>query len=241
MDTTNETGPEANASAFPPITGSTNVNVGEVERILSALGGTALGVMAFRDMKRPASLGMLLAGGFLLARGVSGYCAINNALGRNTAHKSGSAVEVATQMTVNRPANELYTFWRNFENLPRIMKHLRNVEDIDQTHSRWTAQGPAGVGTVTWEAEIVEDRPNEVIAWRSLPGSTIDNAGQVRFRETPEGTELRVQMSYRLPAGDIGGFAGRMLSPVAERILHDDIRDLKTMMESGAERTEVRQ
>src|SRR5690606_26646402 len=114
---------------------------------------------------------------------------------------------------------------------PRIMKHLEKVEEIDQTHSRWTARGPAGVGSVSWEAEIVEDQQNELISWRSLPGSTVDNAGQVRFRETPDGTEVKVQVSYRLPAGDVGGVAAKLFGPVAGKIMKDDIRDLKEVME----------
>jgi uncharacterized membrane protein len=113
------------------------------------------------------------------------------------------------------------------------MRHLENVEELDQTRSRWTAKGPAGVGSVSWEAEILEDHQNEFISWSSLPGSTVDNAGEVRFIETPNGTDIRVQISYRLPAGDIGGVAAKLFSPMAEKMMRDDIRDLKKVMESG--------
>lgn len=235
MDTTDLTysNPDAEVSAIPPATGTSSVNVGSTERIISSIGGAALTIMALRDIKSPGGMGMLLAGGFLLVRGLSGYCAVNNAIGRNTAKRAGSPVEVNTSVTLNKPASEVYSFWRNLGNLPRFMRHLEKVEEIDQTHSRWTAKGPAGVGSVSWEAEIVEDHQNEMISWRSLPGSTVDNAGQVRFRETPGGTEIKVQMSYRLPAGDVGGAAAKLFSPMAERIMRNDIRDLKNVLEGG--------
>src|SRR5690606_11195621 len=124
----------------PPTTGTSSVNVGPSERIISTLGGAVLTVMGVRDMKSPAGISMLLTGGFLLVRGLSGYCAINNAFGRDTARKAGSPVEVDTSVVLKRPASEVYAFWRKLENLPRIMTHLQKVEEIDETHSRWTAK-----------------------------------------------------------------------------------------------------
>ncbi|HEU5147952.1 MAG TPA: SRPBCC family protein [Chryseosolibacter sp.] len=239
MDTTNLTtniDPDADVSAIPPATGTSNVNVGDTERILSTIGGAALTIMALRDLKSPAGVGMLLGGTMLLSRGLTGYCMVNNAIGRNTAHKTNSPVEVKTTVSLNRPRSEVYSFWRNLENLPRFMRHLDKVEEIDQTRSRWTAKGPAGVGKVSWEAEILEDHQNEFISWQSLPGSTVDNAGQVRFVETPTGTDIRVQMTYRMPAGDLGGVAGKLFGPMAEKMMRDDIRDLKNVME-GNEKT----
>ena len=235
MDTTDLTtnmNPDAEASAIPPATGTSAMNVGTPERIVSALGGAALTVMALRDIKSPAGVSMLLTGGFLLVRGLSGYCAVNNALGRNTARKPGSPVEVATTVSLDKPRSEVYSFWRKLENLPRFMKHLEAVEEIDQTRSKWTAKGPAGVGSVSWEAEIVEDHQNEFVSWRSLPGSTVDNAGQVRFIETPRGTDIKVQMTYRLPAGDVGSFAGRLFGPMAEKMMKEDLKGLKKVMEN---------
>src|SRR5688500_18762973 len=215
MDTTDLTrnmnmNDNAETSSVPPAFGSSTMNVGTSERIVSALGGAALTAMALRDLKSPSGLSMLLTGGFLLVRGLSGYCAVNNAIGRNTARRAGSPVEVRTTVSLSKPASEVYSFWRKLENLPRFMKHLEKVEEIDQTRSRWTAKGPAGVGTVSWEAEILEDHQNEFISWRSLPGSTVDNAGEVRFQETPDGTNINVQMTYRFPGGDVGGAAAKL-------------------------------
>jgi uncharacterized membrane protein len=232
-DLTTNMNPDAEVSAIPPATGTSSVNVGDTERILSTVGGAALAVLALRDLRSPAGISMLLAGGALLVRGLSGYCFVNNAIGRNTARKAGSPVEISTSVSLDKPTSEVYSFWRKLENLPKIMSHLEKVEEIDQTHSRWTAKGPGGVGRVSWEAEILEDHQNEFISWRSLPGSTVDNAGQVRFRETPNGTEVKVQMTYRLPAGDVGSVAAKVFSPVAERMIKSDIRDLKNVMENG--------
>jgi uncharacterized membrane protein len=236
MDTTeltNNLNSEAEVSAIPPATGTSNINVGNEERIISALGGAALTVMALRDLKSPTGISMLVTGGFLLARGLSGYCVVNNAMGRNTARRQGSPVEVKTVVSINKPVSEVYSFWRKLENLPRFMKHLEKVDEIDQTRSKWTAKGPAGVGSVSWEAEIMEDHQNAFISWRSLPGSTVDNAGQVRFIETPRGTDVKVQMTYRLPGGDVGGAAARLFSPMAEKMMKDDIRDFGNVMENG--------
>ena len=229
----NTVNPDAEASAIPPATGSSTLNVGTTERILSTIGGAALTALALKNLRSPGGMSMLLAGGLLLVRGVSGYCVVNNALGRNTAHKQGSPVEVKTSVSLDRSPQEVYSFWRKLENLPRFMQHLEKVEELDQTRSRWTAKGPAGVGSVSWEAEIVEDNANEFISWRSLPGSTVDNAGQVRFKESPNGTDINVQMTYRLPAGDVGGVAAKLFSPMAEKMMKDDIRSLKKVMESG--------
>lgn len=234
---TTSANPEADVSALAPATGTSKVNVGNTERIISTLGGAALAVMALRDLKSPAGMGMLLGGTMLLSRGLSGYCMVNNAIGRNTAHKANSPVEVKTTVSLNRPRNEVYSFWRNLENLPRFMRHLEKVEEIDQTRSRWTAKGPAGVGKVSWEAEILEDHQNEFISWQSLPGSTIDNAGHVRFVETPTGTDIKVQITYRMPGGDLGGVAGKLFGPTAEKMMREDIQELKNVMEGKETRS----
>ncbi|HEY9489057.1 MAG TPA: YgaP-like transmembrane domain, partial [Chryseosolibacter sp.] len=165
-DLTTNTNTGAEVSSVPPVFGTSNINVGSQERLISTLGGAALTVMALRDLKSPGGISMLLAGGFLLVRGISGYCMVNNAIGRNTARKAGSPVEVRTTVSLSKPAPEVYSFWRKLENLPKFMKHLEKVEEIDQTRSRWTAKGPAGVGSVSWEAEILEDHQNEFISWR---------------------------------------------------------------------------
>ena len=112
------------------------------------------------------------------------------------------AMDVQQAITVNRPPEEAYRFWHDFPNLPRFMEHLESVEVTGDGRSRWTARGPAGT-KAEWEAEVTEDRPGEVIAWRSVEGSAVDTSGAVRFTPAPggRGTEVRVELRYSPPAG----------------------------------------
>lgn len=224
-----------NASSFPPATGSTRINVGKGERILSVIAGTALGVYAIRKFNTVSGKVFGLAGLALLKRGATGYCEVNNAISRDSAHTSASALEVRATHTINKPREEVYAFWRKLENLPSFMKHLESVVEEDETHSVWTAQIPGGIGTVTWKAEINEEDPNSLLSWSSLPGSTIDNAGEVRFVDAPEGrgTEIHARISYRLPAGDAGSVAGKLFNPVVERLIRADLRRFKSLLETG--------
>ena len=225
------------ASALPPATGSSNINIGVSERMVSALGGAALAVWGLRNLGSPTGIGMLFSGSYLLVRGFSGYCALNNMLGRNTAetYRQAGAMEVSSTFTINKPRSEVYAFWRKLENLPSFMKHLKSVDELDDKRSKWTAEIPAGLGTVSWEAEIVDDISGELISWRSLPGSTVDNAGEVKFKDATgnKGTEITACISYRLPAGDIGSLAGKLFSPSIEKMMRDDLRTFKMLMETG--------
>lgn len=234
MNTMESTNRGAEASALAPSTGSSNINVGISERVISALGGAALTIIGLRNIRSHNGISMLISGSYLLVRGLTGYCALNNALGRNTVQKHSSPVEIETTVSLNKPRSEVYSYWRKLENLPRFMKHLEKVEEVSDTKSEWTAKLPGGAGSVSWEAEIVEDHYNELISWRSLPGSTIDNAGHVSFKDGLNNeTEIKVRITYRLPGGDIGGIAAKLFSPVARKIMTQDIRDFKSIMETG--------
>ena len=106
----------------------------------------------------------------------------------------GEGIRVEQAVTINRPREEIFRFWRNFENLPRFMDHLESVRVLNDRQSHWVAKGPAGVN-VEWDAEIVNDIPNEVIGWRSLEGSDVDNGGSVRFEPSGNGgTMVRISM-----------------------------------------------
>ena len=135
---------------------------------------------------------------------------------------------------VNRAPEEVYSFWRNFENLPRFMRHLESVEDHGDGRSRWAAKGPAG-STVEWEATIIADIPGEVITWRSLDGSDVDNAGAVRFERAPgnRGTIVKVNIEYNPPAGVIGATVAKMFGEEPEQQLDDDLRRFKQVLEVG--------
>jgi uncharacterized membrane protein len=149
-----------------------------------------------------------LAGLGLLARGATGVCPVNMAIGRNTAARDTKValsgprgVKVEAVITIDRPAPEIYSYWRPFENLPQFMSHVQEVVDLGDGRSRWTVKGPLGV-TASWEARIINDIPPKLIAWCTLPNSEVVSAGSVRF--TPVGdaaTEVRVKLQYDPPAG----------------------------------------
>jgi uncharacterized membrane protein len=154
------------------------------------------------------------------------------------AHDAGispsMARRVARSATVNRSRQEVYAFWRNFENLPQFMRHLESVQVLDERRSQWTATAPAG-STVSWEAELLEDVPGERISWRSLPGSTIANAGTVRFQDAPgdRGTEVHVELEYRPPAGMLGAAVAMLFREEPKEQLIDDLRAFKQVLEVG--------
>lgn len=135
---------------------------------------------------------------------------------------------------VNRSPDEVYRFWRSFQNLPRFMKHLEAVEDLGDGRSRWKAKGPAGT-QVEWEATIIADVPGEVITWRSLENSDVDNAGAVRFEAAPgnRGTIVKVHIQYNPPAGVIGATVAKLFGEEPEQQLDDDLRRFKQVLEVG--------
>jgi uncharacterized membrane protein len=147
---------------------------------------------------------------------------------------SSSGIRVKGAITIGRPITEVYGFWRNFENLPRFMTHLESVEVQDGGRSHWTAIGPAGV-TVEWDAETVEDRPEELISWRSVPGGEVDTAGFVRFRPAPgdQGTEIIVEMRYDPPGGRIGAAIAKLFGESGQEVVIRDLQAFKNVMELG--------
>ncbi|RPI81193.1 MAG: DUF2892 domain-containing protein, partial [Chloroflexi bacterium] len=162
------------------------INVGEAERIASILAGTALALYGLTRLSK-ASIPYAAAGGYLLYRGMTGKCLVYKALDIQRADETGeSGIKVIRALTINKPKEEVYAFWRSLENLPAFMRHLESVRVIDDRYSHWIAKGPLNT-QIEWEAEILEDRPNEEIMWRSLPGSEIENSGTVRFQDAPGG------------------------------------------------------
>jgi uncharacterized membrane protein len=221
-----------------------SVNVGQTERWASAVGG---GALALYGLTRGSLGGVALAliGGSLVYRGVSGHCNLYSAMGVDTSGEaaernpnvsvqSGHGVKVEKSITINRPAAELYQFWRNFENLPQFMKHLEAVTVTGQDRSRWVAKGPGGT-SVEWEAEVYNEKENELIAWRSLEGSQVDNAGSVHFEAAPggRGTVVRVVLKYDPPAGKLGALVARLFGESPEQQIDEDLRRFKQLMETG--------
>ena len=143
-------------------------------------------------------------------------------------------VRVEDVITINRPIDEVYRFWRDLANLSRFMRHLESVDVIDDRRSRWRAKAPAGT-QVVWETEIVQDVAGTWIAWRSLEGSDVRNSGSVRFQRAPgaRGTEVRVQLQYSSPAGPLGRGLAWLLGEAPEQQIHEDLLRFKQLMEAG--------
>jgi uncharacterized membrane protein len=145
-----------------------------------------------------------------------------------------TTIRVNRSVVMNRSAKDLYQFWRNFENLPQFMQHLESVEIIDERRSRWVAKAPAGT-TVQWEAEIVEDEPSELIAWRSVKNSDVENSGFVLFEEAPagRGTFVSVALEYRPPGGVVGAAIAKLFGEEPSQQLATDLRRFKQLIETG--------
>jgi uncharacterized membrane protein len=222
----------------------TQKNVNNPERWVSVVVGSAL---AAYGLKRRSGSGIALSalGGALVLRGASGFCAVYNALGissngheqseeRQVSVPYGRGVRVEKAVTINAPPEQIYSFWRNFENLPRFMHNLEAVECHDSRRSHWTAKGPAGI-KADWEAEIINEIPNELIAWRSVDGSKVDNAGSVHFEPAAgeRGTIVKVVLRYDPPAGVLGAAVSKILGEDPAMNVQEDLRRLKMLLETG--------
>jgi uncharacterized membrane protein len=222
-------------------------NVHDYERIASLAAGMALAALGLFRAQR-GRLPLAALGAAMVSRGFTGRCHVYQALGIDTRAASegdrrrGSATVIPAQqgekveqaVTIARPAQELYAFWRDLKNLPTIMQHLKSVEVDDSGRSHWVAVGPLG-RSVEWDAEIINDREPEIIAWQSLPGSTVDVAGSVRFHEEPHnrGTRVTVSLKYSPPAGTVGAWLAWLLGADPAASIADDLRNFKRVMEAG--------
>ena len=222
--------------------GNERTTVGTVERWVSMAAGAGLIVNGIRQ-RNLLSLGLAAVGGALLYRGATGRSWLYRLRGTSTAgprrgpnaeigHNRG--IKVEESITINQPPAELYQFWRNFENLPRFMDHVKSVEVRSDKHSHWDVKAPMG-RTVSWDAEIINEVPNELIAWKSLDDADVPNAGSVRFKPAPGsfGTEVRVVLEYQPPAGRLGVTLAKLFGEEPTQQVKDDLRRLKQLMEAG--------
>ncbi len=214
-----------------------DTNVGNPERWLSVIGGSAL---AAYGLKRRSIPGLVLSaiGGVLVWRGATGRCPIYSVLGFSTApagsdHVSvsyGRGIRVEKNVRIDATPEDLYAFWRNFENLPRFMGHLESVKVIDHHRSHWVARGLPHLDA-EWDAEVINDIPNELIGWRSVDGSRVRNAGSVHFTPDEDGTLLRVLLRYDPPAGLVGAAIAGMFGQDPDVQIEEDLRRLKEIVE----------
>jgi uncharacterized membrane protein len=222
---------------FQPTEGGTNmINVGWNERLISATLGAFMLSSGINNLFRHpiGALVKTALGGFLLYRGASGNCPFYSSIGKTKGVSQTTAINIRTSLIVNKPKDEVYAFWRKLENLPLFMKHLASVTEIDSKHSHWEAVVPGNIGKIKWNAEIVKEEPGYMIGWQSIPNSTINNAGKVVFHDAlgGQGTELEVVIIYHAPAGELGAGIARLINPVFEKVIRQDVMNFKEYIET---------
>ena len=215
------------------------LNVNTPERIVSVLAGAFLAYKSISTITKHPFLGLqeALVSGLLVYRGVSGYCPVYDGLGKDSTDPS--AIHITERFIVNKPKEEVYAFWRKFENLPRFMKHLASVEERDEKTSHWRANLPGEIVKLSWNAEITREEENAYIGWQSVEGSMVDNAGKVEFKDAlnGSGTELNIEISYFPPAGSLGQGIAKLLNGVFEKMIRKDITNFKHFVEGDDYKT----
>jgi len=206
-------------------------NVSTLERIFMVAAGTFILYKSLSGKSK--SIAGTMAATTLLARGISGYCPMYDAAGKSS-HLKSSNVNIRTQIIIDKPVSEVYDFWRNLENLPKFMKHIESVSEVNNITSEWKAKGPGGIGSLSWKAQILMDEKDRLLSWHSLPDASVDNAGKVYFKDAGNNsTELDVTISYHAPLGVAGEAAAKFLNPLFEKMVQNDIENLKNYLENG--------
>jgi uncharacterized membrane protein len=215
------------------------INAADLEHIGALATGSLLLLNGFR---KGGVFGALykIAGLGLIYRGQQGYRRLYALLGIQMPERPTGVgkqnVRVDAEIVVNRPRAELYRIWRNLENLPVFMDHLLSVHEVDDRRSLWVARAPAGM-VIKWDAEIVNDVENELIAWQSLEGSGVDNAGSVRFEDAEGGTRIKVILRYDPPADMAGVWIAKLFRNDAQTQIDHDLGKFKSIMEIGGRDT----
>ena len=230
------------------VAGGTKVNVGKAERVASAIGGGALALYGLRRRDLPGAA-LAVIGGILAYRGTSGHCPVYGALDMSTADEGASwltqqhgpaavldasrAVKIERSIRIDAAPDALYRFWRDFENLPQVMRHIESVQVLDARRSRWRAKAPAGQ-TIEWDAVVHNEIPGQLIAWKSVEGATVPNAGSVHFTPAADGgTVVKVVLEYQPPAGRMGQLFAQVFGREPELQVREDLGRFKRYAESG--------
>lgn len=215
-------------------------NVGDRERTISLLAGAGSLLVGLR---RGGTHGLLMSalGGYLAYRGVTGHCPAYSYFGMNTSRPGDSllsgrptSLHLTTGVTIERSPEELYQVWRDFTYLPTFMRYLNSVTPTGDSRTHWIADLPVA-GQLEWDSEVVQDDPNERIAWRSVEDSDIEQRGEIRFQPAPgdRGTEVELDLHYAAPGGQLTKAAGSLINAVTEEVVREDLRRFKHLMESG--------
>ena len=210
------------------------VNVGDTERMISAIAG---GALALYGLRRGSLGGLLIAGlGAALGyRGITGNCQLYEKLGIDSGgaqrNVGNLGVKIDKEIVVNAPPERLYGIWRNFQNLPKILSHIEKVEILSPNRSRWTLKAPVGI---SWEAELINDKLNELIAWRTDGNQWVNHAGSVTFQSIGGGsTRVHVSLQYDPPGGQIGHAVASLFAEDAGSKVEQDLGNFKRAVEEG--------
>jgi uncharacterized membrane protein len=211
-------------------TTSTEQQAGDLERWSSIIGGGAL-VLSGLQQRSLKGILMAIAGSGLVYQGVqkkSTLKQVEEIVGLDR------AIRVEKTVTINRSAADLYNFWRNLENLPRFMRHLKSIQVKDERHSHWITNAPLNQ-SIEWDAVIINDEPNHLIAWTSTEESEIENSGFVRFKPAigDRGTEVKVVMEYQPPGGVMTAAIAKLFGEEPEQQIGDELNRFKQLMETG--------
>ncbi|MBW4690979.1 MAG: SRPBCC family protein [Lyngbya sp. HA4199-MV5] len=205
--------------------------LGDTERWASVIGGSA---MVLFGLQQRSLRGVLtaIAGGSLAYHGIQGEKSLPDAVGE--AVGLNKVIRVERTVTINKSAEELYTYWHDFANLPTFMKHIQSVTVLDPRRSHWVANAPMGQ-SIEWDADIIDDRPNELIAWASIEGADVDHSGFVRFKPATgdRGTEVKVVTEYNPPGGVLGSALAKLFGEEPEQQIGDELNRFKQLMEAG--------
>lgn len=215
------------------------VNVSGAERAASLIAGGALFAYGLTQ-RNWKGMSLAVLGGGLIYRGVSGYSLLYDAVGtpltsrgNHTAIPYQKGIRVDKSIIVAKPAVDLYKFWRNLENLPKFVQHLESVKEIDNKRSYWVLK-TIGSYSVEYQAEIVHEKENELIGWRSLPGAQIDNAGSVHFQALPDNqTLVTLELQYQPPFGPLGAALAKIIGKDPGGMIKRDLERFKQLMETG--------
>ena len=231
------TPPPKHVSFIDEVRRELSFNISDREQTLSTLAGA--GLVGF-GLTQPAWKRWLfiLIGGGLLKRGLTGHCDLYERLHINTRHPTPSAgiesargAKLEASIDIHCPARELYLFWRQLDHLPRVLRHVKTVEPIDGLRSHWVVKGPLGQ-QFEWDAEIINEHENQLIAWETLPGATVPNSGSVWFKEVSAGlTRLKVTVEFEPPGKAIGLTVAKLLGESPQSELEEDLAAFKDFAE----------
>ncbi|SMC58043.1 SRPBCC family protein [Pedobacter nyackensis] len=207
-------------------------NIGLNERMVSMFLG---GILISRGIKRPLKA-QFLYGAYLTYRAFTGRCLLYERLGIDASKPH--AINIRGEFVIERPAAEVYAYWRNLNNLPGSVKHLLSVEIEEENLSKWKSNVMGNLFAIDWNAEIVKDEPGHLIGWRSIPGSLFHHVGRVEFAKTsnPQETLLKIVLSYHPPAGGLGLGLAKLLNPYFESLLKKEIKTFKHTIETTTQR-----